>query len=286
MKPHRAALAVAALALAGGACADEAPEPGASPPATVSPETTTTTVYFLIDSEGRTWLAPERHRVPSADVPQGAVEALVRGDTQDPDHFSPYPRGARVLSVLVSDGTATVDWSAEVLEASVGAAVESLAIQAVVWTLTEFSGVERVRLTVEGRAAGEASNGRVIEDWWGHVGLAGQPFTRAESFEVLEPITVWAPLDGARVEGGSIEVEGEATTFEANVLLRLKDAAGRLVLATSTTAAEGAPGRGAFRTTVSFTSPPAPETWTLEAVETSPEDGRDTFVETRRLRVG
>ncbi|MBI4729353.1 MAG: GerMN domain-containing protein [Acidobacteria bacterium] len=276
-------IALLALALALAACGKERPSAARAPQRVM----TTVTIHYLVDSEGRTWLAPERHQVDKTSaIGRAALEELVHGTAQDPDHVTPIPRGAKILDLKIEGGTATVDWSADVLEANAGATVEALGIQSIVWTLTEFPTVKRVAFTVEGKPSGKASNGRLVEDWWGHVGLSDQPFARQDAIEVLEPITIWTPLDGVAV-GREIAVTGEASTFEANVAFRLLDATGKRVSVTSTTASAGAPERGAFSTTIQVASPPAsPETWRLEAYEASMEDGRDTFVETRSILVG
>lgn len=281
------------VALVASACGEGQVPPQATPAPTQQPspdgagETTTVTIYYLIDSEGRMWLAPERHEVPDqARIGRAALEELISGEAQDPDHFTPIPPDTEVLDLTIEDGLATVDWSAEVLEASVGAESESLGIQSVVWTLTEFQTVDAVQFTVEGEGEGEASNGRVIEDWWGHVGLGDQPFTRAESFEVLEPITVWTPVDGAEV-GTEFVVEGEACTFEANVPIRIFDEAGDHVQTEVTTALSACPDRGKFTLEIVIEDPPtSPETWRIEAYESSAETGEDTFIESREIVVG
>lgn len=286
------------LVLAAGACTRSAPvEPGGGSPTPTStpiatapasptaPATREVTIYYLIGSGTDLWLAPERHRVPvTTRIATRALEELVHGTAQDPDHFTPFPNKARINSVTIANGVATVDWSAEVLEASAGSTTESLGIQSVVWTLTEFTSIRRVRFTVEGKDRGAASNGRTIEDWWGHVTLSGQPWDRDPAIDVLEPITLWTPLDGAR-STGTLELTGEASTFEANVGIVLRDAAGREVVRTSTTAAEGAPGRGEFSKTITFTLPASRQTWTLEVFETSAKDGSITFLEDRKIEI-
>src|SRR5262245_7944288 len=180
-----------ALAMVAGACAKGATT-ATTPPAqngstasntpASSPAATGTMqvkVYYLVSFGSKTHLAPERHRVAKTSaVAKAALEELVHGDAQDPDHSTPYPHAATINSVTITGGVATVDWSADVLDASVGAEAESLGIQSVVYTLTEFSTIKSVRFTVEGKDRGTASNGRSIEDWWGHVGLAGQPWHR------------------------------------------------------------------------------------------------------------
>lgn len=268
-----------------GGEATATPSPTAPPTAT-PPEARAVTIYYLVDSAGRMWLAPERHEVPDQPrIARGALEELIQGTPQDPDHVTVIPDEARILDLVIRHGVATVDWSSEVLEASTGGEGEALGIQSIVWTLTEFPSVESVRFTVEGEAEGPASNGRLIEDWWGHVGLYDQPFRRAEAIEVLEPITVWRPLDGDAV-GPSFTVEGEASTFEANVQVRIFDQAGHLVQEEFATATEGGPGRGSFRLEILIQDPPkSVETWRLEAYETNQETGEDFFVESRDIEV-
>ncbi|MGH2739595.1 MAG: GerMN domain-containing protein [Actinomycetota bacterium] len=292
MKSLRWAVSGLALAVISAACGNGQPPRQATPAPTDLPspgggETTTVTIYYLIESETRMWLAPERHEVPDqAGIGRAALQELIAGDAQDQDHFTPLPPDTEILDLTIEDGLATVDWSADVLEASVGAEGESLGIQSVVWTLTEFPTVDQVQFTVEGKSEGEASNGRVIEDWWGHVGLGDQPFTRAESFEVLEPITIWTPLDGDEV-GTEFTVEGAACTFEANVPIRIFNEAGDHVQTEVTTALSACPDRGEFTLEIVIEDPPSsPEVWGIEAYESSADTGEDTFVQSRRIIVG
>ena len=263
-----------------------ASSPAPSSTATATPSTTQVTIYYLAAGAERMYLAPERHQVPRTQaVARAALEELVHGTAQDPDHSTPYPPSSRINSVAVRNKVATVDWSAAVLTANAGADTESLAIQSVVYTLTEFSSITSVRFTVEGKERGTASNGRAIEDFWGHAGLSGQPWHRAPQIEVLAPIALWTPLDGSR-SSGTIRLTGEASTFEANVGIVLRDAAGKIVVQTSTTALRGAPQRGPFDKTLTFVPPASTQTWTLQVIEDSPEDGSTVFMENRKIRVG
>jgi hypothetical protein len=184
------------------------------------------------------------------------------------------------------DKVATVDWNAAALEGSGGGDVEALAIQSIVYTLTEFQTVSKVRFTVEGKESGTASNGRRIEDFWGHGGLAGQPWDRDPEIDVLEPITVWTPLDGAS-SSGTLKVSGMASTFEANVAIVLRDAKGKIVFQGSTTAVGGgAPARSPYEKTISFTPPATAQEWTVQVIEHSAMDGSVFFMEDRTIRVG
>jgi germination protein M len=260
--------------------------PAASSTPPVAPRTTAVTIYYLASGTNDVFLAPERHRVRRTQaIARAALEELVHGTAQDADHTTPFPRASRINSVTIRNRVATVDWSAEVLTANVGARTEALGIQSVVYTLTEFSSIAAVRFTVEGKTSGAASNGRAIEDFWGHAGLDGQPWHRDPQIDVLAPITLWTPLDGAR-SAGTLRLTGEASTFEANVGLVLRGAAGAVVLQTSTTASIGAPDRGTFSKTLTFSVPATPQTWTLQVIEDSAKDGSVVFMEDRDVRVG
>lgn len=286
------------LALATAACSKGAtvsgPGPGstgtpdstpASSQPTPSPGTTQVTIYYLVSGADALHLAPERHKVTRTQaIAKAALEELVHGTAQDTDHSTPFPRAARINSVTVRDKVATVDWSAEVLTANAGAETEALGIQSVVYTLTEFPTIAKVRFTVEGKSSGTASNGRAIEDFWGHEGLSGQPWDRDPQIEVLAPITLWTPLQGAR-SSGSLRLTGEASTFEANVGIILRDASGKVVKQTSTTAAISAPDRGTFDATITFMPPSTAQTWTLQVIEDSAQDGSVVFMEDREIKV-
>ncbi|MEX2554259.1 MAG: GerMN domain-containing protein [Actinomycetota bacterium] len=253
---------------------------------TQSTGTTRVAIYYLVAGEEDVFLTPERHHVAKTQaIARAALEELLHGTAQDEDHTVPFPKSARINSVVINDEVATVDWSAEVLEGSGGARVEELAIQSIVYTLTEFSTIAKVRFTIEGKDSGTASNGRRIEDFWGHVGLSDQPWDRDPEIEVLSPITLWSPLDGTS-SSGTLNLSGLAQTFEANVGIILRDAKGRVVVQTSATALEAAPAREPFTKRIKFDVPSTPQTWTLEVFEASAMDGSIDFMEDRTIKVG
>lgn len=258
--------------------------PSVSPAAT--PASTQVTLYYLVSGSDEIFLTAERHRIAKTEaIARAALEELLHGTPQDEDHTTPFPKATKVNSVVINNRVATVDWSAEVLTGSGGSRVEELAIQSIVYTLTEFDSISKVRFTVEGKSQGTASNGRSIEDFWGHVGLAGQPWSRAVSYEVLAPITLWTPLEGTG-SAGTLKLTGLAQTFEANVGIILRDAAGKIVKQTNATALEAEPAREPFTKKLTFTPPSSPQTWTLEVFEASAMDGEIVFMEDRSIAVG
>ena len=290
--------AAAACSTAGqvvpGARTSRAPNTAQSPagsaappaPATTAPGTTQVTLYYLVEGSDELFLTAERHTVTATRaIAKAALKELLHGTPQDDDHVMPFPKGTDVDSIVIDDGVATVDWNAAVLTGNGGSDVEALAIQSIVYTLTEFASISKVRFTVEGKDRGTASNGRTIEDFWGHAGLAGQPWDRQPEIDVLAPITLWTPLEDTG-SAGILKLTGLAQTFEANVGIILRDASGTIVKQTSATALEAAPAREPFSKKITFTPPSTPQTWTLQVFEASAMDGSMVFLEDRSIRVG
>jgi germination protein M len=211
-------------------------------------------VYYLRSFRGRRYLSPEWHPVPATRaVAAAAAGELLDGDPYAPGSRRPFPLGVRLRGVQIDDGTATVDLAGPGLEAG-GGGTGRWPIQALVYTLTQFPTVRRVRVRAGGRT------------------VAG-PLARDGSLR-LAPIALAAPAPGALVKGGRLVVKGEASVYEGTVSLRLRDDQGRVMAQGYATAAEGAPGRGQFSGALSFIPPAAPHAWTLEAFEVSAEDGR------------
>ena len=211
-------------------------------------------VYYLRTFRGRRYLAPEWHPVPSTRaVAAAAVGELLDGEPYAPGARRPFPPGARLREVEIEAGTATVDLSGTALPATPGRPGR-WPLQALVHTLTQFPTVQRVAVQVEGRA------------------VAG-PLARDTSLP-LAPIALAEPAPGALVKGDRLVVKGEASVYEGTVSLRLRDDRGQVMAQGHATAAEGAPGRGQFSGSLSFTPPAGPHAWTLEAFEVSAEDGQ------------
>ena len=201
--------------------------------------------------------------VPQTDqVAQAAVETLIN------DEKSIFPPGTKVIDISIEKGLATVNFSKEVLyNSNVGSNGEALGIQSLVNTLTEFPNIEKVSFNVEGSAEGPA------RDWWGHIGLYDQPFTRDLS-RVNEPaIWVTHPSE-SQVVGIPLLIKGSARVYEGTVQIRLSDNSGKVLAESTATASEGAPGRGDFETSLKFNLP-AEGKGTLEVYWVSPKDGSE-----------
>lgn len=158
-----------------------------------------------------------------------ALQALIAGTPKDSDYVSLWPKETKINSVVVSGDLATIDLTLGKM--NVGSEAESLAIAQLVWTATAAdTKVKRVRFTV---------GGKIVESIAGHVD-ATKPFTRGLTYEVLAPVWITSPEEGAQVSAQGFILSGMASTFEANVAWKVFQN-GKLVQQGSTTAAEAAP---------------------------------------------
>ncbi len=149
---------------------------------TLSSCTRQVSLYFAKYTESSEYLSIETREVSfQGDDYQKIIEELAKGP-QDSGLFPTIPSIIEVNSVILSEGTAVVDLSREMLtdfeEIPHSSATEKLAIYSIVNTLTEFEEISRVKITIEGRDSGELE-GLYIEDFWGHIGI-GQEFKRNE----------------------------------------------------------------------------------------------------------
>ncbi|NLY10635.1 MAG: GerMN domain-containing protein [Firmicutes bacterium] len=127
-------------------------------------------LIYLVESTPIDFLLrPVIREVQEVASPQVALDELLAGPKPAEGLISPIPPGTRVLGLQVKDGLATVDFSEEIHNNfNGGAAMESLLLDSIVYTLTEFDTIDQVQILVEGK---------VIESIGGHV-LSNRPLRR------------------------------------------------------------------------------------------------------------
>jgi hypothetical protein len=274
-------LVVCAFAL--GACGDPAaaPEPTPDPPApepeapvgpeepgetedpseTEEPEgTDEVLVFYVRETDSGSWVEPEVAVLdePTVGVARAAMEALVSRDPLDPGLVSLAGDDAQVLGASIDGDVLTVDFSNLVPASGLGAAFESLLLQQIAHTGTQFEGIERVQIWVDGEP---------VESIAGHIEVLDP--IEADPL-AISPITFTSHTTGDTVDVGDVTVGGEACTFEANVLLELLAPDGTIAEETFTTATSGCPERGEWDHTFTLNEP---GTWTIRAAESDPSDG-------------
>lgn len=249
-------------------------EPWPAPGLSESPaaQTMAVTVYYLKFGALGYCLVREVHEVHTVpkfeDIALAALDELISGTPTTEEAYRVLPADTEILGVKIENGLATVDFSKEVLYASVGAASEKrLGIDSIVNTLTEFDAIREVAFTVEGSAEN-------VRDLWGYVVLYEEPFSRNLD-RVYEPaIWVTAPTAGEGVTS-PLKLQGSALAYEARgVRYRLKDEVGNILAEGTARLDIGSYLRGSFDVSISFTPTTAGQ-GQIEVFDESAMDGSE-----------
>lgn len=275
-------LSVAVLLAVSGCGEDGASlAPAASPSPSPSAAAAAPTPSASGDTEARAvyWLGATKEprgprlyrefvrRPATADAVRDAVSAMLSLEPTDPDYTSLWADGTTVRDVRREGATAVVDLSREATTNGGGSAFEEMSLQQLVHTVTAADPeLTAVRLLVEGKP---------VETLWGSAD-ASKPISRGPSYEVLGPVWLDVP-DGSVLSG---EFGGTATVFEATVSWQLRQGP-ELVAEGFATATEGGPGRGTWTATADV----PPGDYELWAFESSAEDGRVTWLDSKRVTV-
>lgn len=247
----------AILAVAGGALAvalagcgsSKAVSLGKPPNPTTTGNEQTGTVPTLLSLE--VWFAradglvsARRTHQPTRLVATAAIDALLAGPTaaeRDSGLLSAVPSGTRLLGIGIRNGIATVDLTSE-YQSGGGSLSMQMRLGQVVYTLTQFPTVQKVRFSLDGTPVNVFSSEGIVLD---------HPVGRADYVNLLPAIEVSKPADGANLTS-PVTVSGTANVFEANVTVEILDAKGKVVGKTFTTATCGTGCRGTYSVPVSF----------------------------------
>jgi hypothetical protein len=189
-------------------------------------------------------IAVRRTLQPTQRVATAAVGELLAGPTaaeHDSGVLSAVPGGTRLLGIAIRNGIATVDLTSE-FQSGGGSRSMQLRLGQIVYTLTQFPTVQKVRFLLDGTPVNVFSSGGIVLD---------HPVGRAEYINLVPAIEVSKPADDARV-ASPVTVAGTANVFEANVTVEVLDAAGKVVGKTFTTATCGTGCRGTYSVPVDF----------------------------------
>jgi hypothetical protein len=137
----------------------------------ISRDTTQVSVFYPSEDI----IAEERIEAdPGDQLPLVAMRTLFKMHPRDPGLGVTLPQ-AEVRSVEIRDGVAWVDFSREVLVTGETAKTQRTALAAIIYTLSQFPGVDKVAFTVEGKTTGELG-GQDVATFWGDVNLKDMPW--------------------------------------------------------------------------------------------------------------
>jgi len=284
------ALATVATGLLLAACGGGADVPDASPAPAPAPapggpaptpgdasDTAIVAAYLVRSGPTDFYVEPVPVRIPdvgdaiSARI-TAAIDALLGLTTpDDPELFTSVPAGTTLHRVTVEGGVATLDLAGGIVGSSGSSSQEVTFAQQLAHTARVDTSITAIRLLIDGAPVGEL---------WGHLDWS-DPIEPAPF--ALSPITITVPLAGETIPAGPVMFRGQATVFEATVLVTLLDERGDVIEEGFVTATTGAPERGTWEWAVTL---PGTGLYTIVAEESDPSDGegRPPFVTTRTFR--
>jgi hypothetical protein len=222
----------------------------------------TVPVYLLggMDTGPRLYREFRRVGAPAGSDPARLAASALAAAPGDPDYRTPWA-GVPVTALRRSGTDATVAFGAG---PSLAAGEATLAVQQVVYTVTAADpDLKRVRVLAPGLPGA----------------LTAKPLARAPQLDVLAPVWLLSPADGAR-SGRRVVLSGTASVFEASVAIEVRSGAS-VAARTTATASAGAPARGTWTATVML----PPGDYTVAAYEVSAKDGSRQFTDTKRVKV-
>jgi len=241
------------------------------PTVTTKPTTKAVPVYWLGTVVGRPDLGPRLYRTFTTVTGSPALEALkvlASGQSGDPDYTSAW-RGAQPTAVGHKDRIITVDL-AQLPSESLGSEASETAVQSLIYTVQGALGsTDPVRITLNGGPAG---------DLFGHVDTSA-PIRRGAPQDVQAQVWITDPANGATVRS-PVTVSGIAAVYEATVNWRVTSASGGVVQEGFTMTSEALK----FKP-YAFSIDLTPGQYVIEAFESSPEDGRPTFTDSKEITV-
>jgi hypothetical protein len=213
-----------------------APEQTGTQPSKLSLE-----VWFSRDNG---LVAVRRSHAPTQLVATASMNALLDGPTAEERSAgltSAVPEGTRLLGIAIHKGVATVDLTSE-YQSGGGALSMQTRLGQVVYTLTQFPTVQKVRFRLDGSPVNVFSSEGIV---------LAHPVGRSDYAKLLPAIDVDQPAADDRVSS-PVTVSGTANVFEANVTVEIVDAKGKVVGKTFTTASCGTGCRGSYSVPVTF----------------------------------
>jgi spore germination protein GerM len=213
-----------------------APEQTGSVPSLLSLE-----VWFARDGG---LVSVRRTHEPTQAVATAATDALLAGPTdaeRSAGLTSAIPDGTKLLGIAIDNGVATVDLTSD-YQSGGGSTSMHTRLGQVVYTLTQFPTVQKVRFRLDGSPVDVFSSEGIVLD---------HPVGRADYANLLPAIVVAEPAQDETVSS-PVTVSGTANVFEANVTVEVLDAKGKVVGKTFTTASCGTGCRGSYSVGVPF----------------------------------
>lgn len=117
--------------------------------ATFSSEFADQVQLYFPSASGRLLVPVTRTVFSTADLPTAILE-LAKGPKSDSGLDNPLPRACGIKSVRIDNGVASIDFTGEFMEVLTGDDGGMQAIRAILFTASQFPGIKKVQLLVDG----------------------------------------------------------------------------------------------------------------------------------------
>jgi spore germination protein GerM len=236
--------------------------PGDSTSPTPSPTPEEPTTAQVPTSERETWYVREERLSWGTSGMGGEVPIAIAGDdpaaqeaafwlqtlvagtpmpAAEEGDSTAIPEGTEILGVAIEGSLLEVDLSSE-FESGGGSLSMQLRVAQVVYTGTQFEGIDAVRILIDGDR----------RDALGGEGIAiAEPLTRRDFEDFAPNVVPETPKPGEAITS-PVTVSGFANVFEANVVIQVTDKNGDVLVETFTTATCGSGCWGDFMEEVAF----------------------------------
>lgn len=264
----------------------EAPSTPAEPPSSQAPTGGpggVVGIYWVGDTPAGPRLYREFQENTGADEPLGfAVATALDGGPVDPDYRSGWPKEASWDSADFDGDVITIGLTGDLHDRPAGMsdAQAQLAIEQLIYTAQ--AAVQEGRVPVQ-----LMLNGGRTDQVLGQP--ASEPLANGPVLETLSHVSLTTPAEGEVVTGDSLDVSGVASSFEANVIVRLQRFEGTGIVAEQPITAEGWMGDKLFPFEGSIDlSDVQPGRYVLMAMTDDPSGGAEgpgAFTDTRTITV-
>lgn len=234
-----------------------------SPSPAVSPATTTVTLNLYFMRSDKLGVA-HRTVAKTPQVGTAALRELLKGPSsqeQAAGLSTAIPAGTKLLGLSIANNIATVNLSSEYASGGGSLSVTARLAQ-VVYTLTQFSTVEKVSFMLNNKPVTTFSSEGLILD---------HPVGRSDYEDVTPAILVENPAVGDTI-ASPVHLTGTANTFEAAFTIDVIDANGNLLQEQHAQATSGTGTRGTFDVSVPF-KVKEQQSGKVEVFELSAKDG-------------
>lgn len=112
-------------------------------------------LYFLKFTTTSAFLVPEERMIPvTHNFYSSVIEELIKGPKYNNDTFIPTIPETKVLNLYVKDSIAYLNFSEEILKASLGSTGEALLLNAITNSISEFREIKGVYILINGKSGG------------------------------------------------------------------------------------------------------------------------------------